>query len=205
MVTVRKLIGHDIFGIEKYFPARMESKVITVSRSSQKRQLVEVAHRFAAELGVSARFVDLFCTATEEMVTNAIYNAPVDAQGANRYLHYSRQDEVVLAEEEQVEVKLACDGAGLGISVADPFGSLTKERLLGYLAKCLRRGPDQVDTKKGGAGVGLYFLFQSLSQFIVNISPGKRTEMIGILDISGSYKNFATQGRSFNLFVGRSL
>ena len=89
----------------------------------------------------------------------------------------------------------------MAISVCDPFGSLTRERLLQYLSKCFRKGDDQVDTKAGGAGLGLYYVFECLSHFIVNIHPGKRTEMIGLIDVRKGYKEFSAMNKSFNVFM----
>ncbi|RYG65777.1 hypothetical protein EON77_18135 [bacterium] len=96
---------------------------------------------------------------------------------------------------------LCCDGRRLGVAVRDPFGSLRADTVLDYLTRCFRRGPDQIDAKEGGAGLGLYFTFEALSHFVINVSPGRATEMIGLLDVSGTFKDFARRGKSFNMFV----
>lgn len=202
IVTVQKLLRGDIFGIEKYFIWGVEPRSMTLNSSSQKSEALRSAEDYATQIGVRSRLVTLLCSVADEFITNAIFNAAVDADGKSRYSHLARTHEVVLQDHEAVELKLICDGRRLGISVADPFGSLTRERLLGYLAKCLRKGSDQIDDKPGGAGLGLYYVFESLSHFVVNISPGKRTEMIGLIDVRGSYKDFAMRHKSFNVFMG---
>lgn len=202
IVTVQKLLRGDIFGIEKYFIWGVEPRTMKLNSSSQKSEALRSAEAYATEIGVRTRLVTLLCSVADEFITNAIFNAAVDADGKSRYSHLARNQEVVLQDHEAVELKLICDGRRLGISVADPFGSLTRERLLGYLAKCLRKGNDQIDNKPGGAGLGLYYVFESLSHFVVNISPGKRTEMIGLIDVRGSYKDFAMRHKSFNVFMG---
>lgn len=201
IVTAQKLLKRDIFGIEKYFAWGVDLRTLELSRSSEKDQVLREVEAYARELSVHPRLIGQYCTVTDELITNAVFNAPVDANGRPRFLHLARQTDVDLGPGEEIEIKLCSDGRRLGISVADPFGSLTQERLLEYLAKCFRKGEDQIDDKPGGAGLGFYYIFESLTQFVVNISPGRRTEMIGILDVRGSYRDFAVRNRSFNIFV----
>jgi hypothetical protein len=108
---------------------------------------------------------------------------------------------VVLPPEEAATVKFTYDGRRLGVSVEDPFGSLEPARVLHYLAKCFRAGEDQIDTKEGGAGLGIYSVFDALSRFVINVEPERRTEMIGFIDITDTYREYAERGKSFNLFV----
>jgi hypothetical protein len=201
IVTTRKIVNRDIFGLEKYFIWGVEPRSIRITKSTEKAAVVTAAEEYAKNLGVNARFVSHFCSVADEFVTNAVYNAPRDKDGKHRFAHISRTEEVELSAGEDVEVKFCCDGRRLGISTADPFGSLHLERLLDYLAKCLRKGSDQVDEKEGGAGLGFYYIFDSLSHFVVNIAPGKRTEMIGIIDIRGTYRDFSARHKSFNVFT----
>jgi hypothetical protein len=198
IVTSRKLLDHDIFGLEKYFWSVKPQRII-VTKSSDKAAVLAAADAYTTSLGVNPRFASLFAAVADEFVTNAVYNAPVDPQGRFRFAHHSRTHHVALDPGEEVEVKLCCDGRRLGISASDPFGSLKPERL-DHLSKGQRRGNDQVDMKEGGAGLGFYLIFDALSHFIVNLSPGKKTEMIGLIDIHGSFRDFASKHKSFNVF-----
>src|SRR5262249_2208896 len=150
---------------------------------------------FAGQTGIQSRLVELFCVVAEELITNALYDAPVDAARRHRFAHLPRTEAVALGKDEGISVSLCCDGRRLGIAVADPFGSLTPSKVLEYLSKCFQRGERQVDRKEGGAGLGLYYTLESLSHFIINIQPGRRTETIGLLDIRVSYKDFVTQNK----------
>lgn len=201
IVTTRKILDEDIFGIEKYFIWGVTPFRTIVTKSSQKDEVVAAAEEYAKNLGVNPRFASLFSSVADEFVTNAVFNAPLDEAGRHRYAHVARTGQVSLEPGEEVEVKFCCDGRRLGISTADPFGSLKTARLLEYLSKCLRKGDDQVDTKEGGAGLGFYYIFDSLSHFVVNLRPGKMTEMIGIIDIRGTFRDFSSKHKSFNVFT----
>ena len=202
IVTIRKIATGDIFGIDKYFVWGIELTKLVLRSSSDKGELLQSVARFADGLRVTKRFSSALCTIADELATNALFNAPRGTDGSRPYAHLHRNQEVTLAAGEQIEINLCSDGRRVGISASDPFGSLEPRRVLDYLAKCLRRGDDQVDDKPGGAGLGLYYVFDAVSHFAVNIAPGRRTEMIGLIDLTGGFKGVAARGKSFNLFVG---
>jgi len=200
IVTVQKILKREIFGLEKYFIWGVDPVTRKLTRASQKQELLDEAEAYARGIGVHPRLATQFKTVADELMTNAVYNAPRDAAGNSRWGHVARVDEVELGPGEEIEVKFCSDGRRLGIAASDPFGSLTQERLLDYLAKCFRRGDDQIDQKAGGAGLGFYYIFDAVSHLVANIATGRRTEMIGLIDIRGSYRDFAQRRKSFNIF-----
>ena len=201
VVTLQKLLRRDIFGLEKYFPRSVGEPIsMTVRSTTDKRDVIGRAHDYAAELGVHPRLVPQFLTVVDESISNALYNGPLDERGAPRFAHLPRQTVVSLNDDEQVVVALRCDGSRLGVSVIDPFGSLTRATIFDHLSKCFRRGRDQIDFDPGGAGIGLYVCFESLSHFVINICAGKRTEVIGLIDVRGTYLDYVSEGKSFNVF-----
>ena len=201
LTTVQKIIRKDIFGIEKYFSWGTQKITFKTNTSENKNEIISAAAELAQKVGLQNRLTNLFCTVVDEFFTNALYNAPVDNKGQYRFSHFSRTQEVELDNHEFVDIVLACDSRRIGVSITDPFGSLSEAKTLEYLAKCFRKGEDQIDKKEGGAGLGLYSTFESLSHFIINLQHNKKTEMIGLLDIRGSHKDFVSKGKSFNIFV----
>jgi hypothetical protein len=201
LVTVQKLLRRDIFGIEKYFGwgCNMHNRRIVSARD--RFEMVDQATEFAKRIGVHPRLAAMFRTAADELITNAIFDAPTDGDGNYRFAHLARGSDVRLSPAESIEVTFSCDGRRLGISTVDPFGSIAQERLMHRLAEALQLREREVNEHSGGAGLGLFFVYDSLSHFIVNIRPGSRTEMIGIVNIEASYKQFIDRSKSFNLFV----
>lgn len=201
VVTLQKLLRQDIFGIDKYFPRWVADPVtMTVRSTTDKRDVLARAHDYAGELDIHPRLVPQFLTVVDECISNALYNGPCDDQGVPRFAHLPRQTPVTLHDDEKIVVTLRCDGARLGVSVADPFGSLRRNTIFDHLSKCFRRGRDQIDFDPGGAGIGLYVCFESLSHFVINISAGRRTEVIGLIDVRGTYLDYVSEGKSFNVF-----
>ena len=203
IVTIQKILRRDIFGIEKYFVWGIEPVRTQINHSNHKQALLDQGQAYAERVGMSSRATKLFVSVIEEFVTNAIFNAPTDRAGKPRFAHLARNREVCLDAGEEISIQFCSDGQQIGVSVSDPFGSLSEDRILDYLAKCLRRGEDQIDTKDGGAGLGLYYAFDALSHFVVNLQPGVRTEMLGFIDFTDSFRDLAKKAKSFNIFVNR--
>ena len=204
IITAEKLLRQDLFGIQKYLLWGVEPLCITIKESRLKQDYVHQVADYAAGLGCSERTIEMIETIVDELVTNAIYNAPRTATGEPKYAKLSRRESVVLEEGETAELQFACDGDYIAIAQIDPFGSLTQETVVTYLNRCLVKGPEQFSEATGGAGIGLFRVFQSLSKFIVNIDPGKKTEVISLIDLRLSMKRFRQAAKSFHIFVADS-
>ncbi len=201
IVTVQKILRSDIFGLEKYFSWGIEPLTFEIRFASGKAEVLRTTEEYATKLGINSRIAAHLSTVVDEFLTNAIFNAPTTPEGQHRFAHLPRTSPVELGADEVVTMKLCCDGRQLGVSVSDPFGSLSEKRVLDYLAKCFRKEADQVDRKAGGAGLGLFYAFDALSHFVINIRPKQQTEMIGLLKLTATYRDFAAQSKSFNMFV----
>ncbi len=200
-VTVEKILGRDIFGIEQYLGGAASEFSVKVSRSAVKADVIEQAEAFAREAGCHPRIAEQVGSAVDELLSNAVYNAPTDEHGRRRYAHYPRHIPIELAPDEPVTLRLASDGHRLCISARDPFGSLEPGCAIDYLVKCLGKGANQIDSKAGGAGLGLFYLFNVFNSFILNISPGRATEVVGLVEITRSFRQHAGRRKSFNIFV----
>ncbi len=199
--TVQKIIRDDIFGFEKYMTWGIQPVDEQVTTSRTKEAILGRLEDYLNNIGCNRRLVGLAMGVADEFLMNAIYNAPVDKTGKTKYHSRSRSEPVDLEPHEMVRFRYACDGRVLALSVEDNFGRLERATVLNYLRKCFVRGEDQIDQKDGGAGLGLYYIYESLNQFVINVAPKRRTEMIGIMDVSGTYRDFAEQPKSLNIFI----
>jgi hypothetical protein len=201
LVTAQKILRQDIFGIEKYFCWGVKSLRIPIVKSSQKDDLVDQARQYASNFGINPHLISLYCMAVEEFVSNALYAAPQNEQGQPRYAHLPRTAAITLDPSERVQVTLCCDGSTLGVAITDPFGALTAEQTLASMARYFRDGQAKVNYDTPGAGIGFLVSYDSVSRFVINLSPGKRTEVIGLLDVRKGYRHFSSQSKSFHIFV----
>jgi CheY-like chemotaxis protein len=202
-IAISKLSTGDIFGLDPYIEECGQREHHFLRNSVQKNELLDRVDRFSEPHPLPARLKDHFKSVADELITNAVYNAPICPEGQHRYSALSRTVPVQLEAQQQVSLELAFDGHRLALAVTDPFGSLTPSTVLRSLTNCFQEGSLQINVGSGGAGMGLFYSLTSVSQMIINIQPGVRTEMIGILDVVGNYRNFVQQPKSFHLFVHR--
>jgi hypothetical protein len=204
-VTVAKILTRDIFGSARYLAASASEWTARVRSSVERNAVGEAAWAFATQSQCHPEIVRAFTTAVGELVNNALYNAPTDHAGKPRFSHLSRTTPVTLDEPEEMFLRLSCDGRRLCVSASDPFGSLRSAQVMDCLSRCFAKGGDQVSMEEGGASIGLYIIFNFVHHLIINIEPQRRTEVIGIIDVTRSYREYTRRSRSFNLFVARDL
>ena len=202
IVTVQKILRGDIFGLWKYFVWGVPAMTWRLTASADKPGVIEQVDGYARGLNVHPRLVEMFSLVADELVTNALYNAPRDRQGRPRTASLPRSEPVALEAGEDVKVTVCCDAQYLGVSITDCFGAFDHLEAIEHLARNVESGGEpSEESEKGGAGIGLYLALSQLSHFIVNVCRGERTEVIGLLDIRGGYKALASQSKSLNIFV----
>lgn len=165
----------------------------TVSGSAARDQCLDALAAFAAEHGVRRRILRHVQDVADELITNAVYDAPVDASGQRLFAALDRRSEIALDEPSQPTLRAVCDAAHVHIAVRDPFGSLGLETVRYYLAKGLRAGADQIDDKAGGAGLGLTRVYESVDRMTVKVEAGVRTEICATLELGGARGDMATR------------
>lgn len=200
IAVIRKLFSKDIFGMEKYMSWGVEPIQHTTTHTNDRFRFTEMMSQYLKSLHISTRFVARMENVADEFLTNALYNAPVDKDGNPLYRELDRKIGRDCNEREKCILSYAYDGHHFGLSIQDQFGSITKKQIFDGIKRCLEEGavPSQ---KAGGAGLGLYFSYITLNKFIINIQPGRKTEMIGLCDLRTSLKNFDLSDKSLCIFV----
>jgi len=202
-LTLQKLSQENLFGIEHYITPGLEPTREVLSHTRQKYEQLEVFERFCELSGVAPRIAYAAVTVADELVMNAIYHAPVLEDGACKYGDRPRNEPVSLEFSERVEFRYACDDTRLVLAVTDRFGTLNWDIIQQSLVRCLRGEVNPLDSPGQGAGLGLYSVFSNVSQLIVNIVPGERTEALVLWDITASYKEMLSVPTAINVFTTR--
>ncbi len=196
-ITAQKLLRNDVFGLEKYLLWGTELHTMGMTRSSQRPALVtELADHVRAR-GQSARVGSVAMLIADELLSNAVHNAPVDASGAHHRADLPRDHDLALDDRERVTLRWGCDGRYLAIEVADLFGSLDRETILRSLIQ------REVRDTGGGAGMGIALTYRSCDHLVFNVAPGRRTEVIALIDVRYPQRE-RVAASSFNVFVERA-
>jgi len=137
-------------------------------------------------------------TILNELATNAIYNAPTQ-NNEQIYKERDRTEKVKLPDGESVIVRVGMVDKHIIVSVKDPYGSLTKNRVVESLKRSIEEA-GKPENKNGGAGLGLFLSYGYSNQIIFNVEQGKATEIISIIECTKRYKNFRERVTSFHFF-----
>ncbi len=201
MTTVTKLLSSDFFGLEKYLGWGVEVKSAPVVNSKSRADVIKTVDDYFAQVGIRRANRDRIHVVLEEMLMNAIYDAPTDANGKPIFNHLPRTEEVILKPEQQGLVRFATDGMLIAVSVQDPFGSLKGSIILKYLEANYSGTAADMNAKegKGGAGRGLHQIIENSDLVVFNVDPGKKTEAIALFNVE--VKEAVNQNPSFHLFI----
>ncbi len=201
-VILAHAAGRSTFGLDRHLPWAAHIEQLEVTGSAGKAEVFDAIEALMGGMGVRGRLVQRLQAVADEMLMNAVYDAPVDrATGETLYASLPRTTPVDLPPDQRPTFSFGSDGRRFGMAIRDPFGALEPATLRRYIAKGLRRGDDQIDRKAGGAGLGLYLMFQSVNSMTLSLTPGRCTEMVGLVDIRGSYRDVLHSPKSFNVFV----
>lgn len=197
--SATKALRGDVFGLQKYFPWGVTTFTMLVKSYEDKTKAIDIMMSYAQMAGVRGPVRDRVQLVADELMMNALYHAPTDEAGNELYLGKSQKELAQLTDVSPIEVQYGCSGRYFGISVRDGFGSLTRIKALDYLK---RVGTDEarIEEKKGGAGLGLISVLQSVSKLIFNLDPGYSTEAIALFDMELQTKGM-TGARSLHLFT----
>lgn len=175
--TVRKFVSGDLFGVEKYIPEGTEVHLLRLRDYEGRQRALDEVLAFADSSGVRRQVRGAIGQVCEELLMNALYDAPVSADGRPLFAEVEAKERLAQLSPRPVSLRYAALPDRFIVAVRDRFGRLDKATILRYIEKCLR-SPDQIDRKTYGAGLGLYLVASAASQYVVNIAPGVATEVI---------------------------
>ena len=167
-------------------------------QSTHDRDLAVAAlQEFAVSLQIPKRLVEMFGELGHELIMNALYDAPVDAQGNPKYAG-DRKAEVSLTDAERPTVRVATDGSVLLIQVRDPFGRLQRHHVFDGLARGLAGG--EIDRTHGGAGLGMMVCHNNSGAMFFDVEAGIRTEVTALVDLDTNLRELRTQAKSLHFW-----
>ncbi|HEY4244410.1 MAG TPA: PEGA domain-containing protein [Kofleriaceae bacterium] len=190
---VTRVLAGDIFGLEKLVPWGAQVHSFLVGDYQEKALCISRVSEFAELMGVRRKYRESVEQCLDEMLMNALYDAPVDEQGNHIFSEIPIKTRISLRVEQKAVVQYACTGSTFAIAVRDAFGTLDRATVLRYLHKCLH-AEQQIDRKAGGAGLGLYLMTSAASTVYFNVLPGVATEAVCTFELDAAKVQLAQFG-----------
>jgi hypothetical protein len=201
VVTSSKMRQGDLFGLEKYLAWGAFVHERAVATYDEKRNALLDLADYAGQVGARRAIVARVESVADELLMNALYDAPAARHGAVADIQSRSKAGLGPLGETPARLRYASDDKHLAVSVRDEYGELKKEAILDHLERArAERGVPQ-SRPTGGAGLGMYFVMQSVTRFIANVSPGKCTEVIALFDIRATGREAESCARSIHVFV----
>jgi len=180
-VTAQKLLTGDIFGIEKYLPPGTPVHYARLRDFEGRGRAIQTVLDFAEEAKMRRQVRGAIGQVCEELLMNALYDAPVDDTGRPIFADVDPHHRKDTRSPRPVSIRYAATESTFAVAVRDRFGRLAKNTILSYIEKCITQ-PNQIDRKTYGAGLGLYLVANAAAAYVVNVAYGIATEVVCTFD-----------------------
>lgn len=193
-ITSEKLVSGDLFGLEKYLAAGTRVGERVVSTDIEKRRARHEVIAWAEAVGARRPIVHRLASVVDELLMNALHDAP-------------RESKPILSLEveapRQAILRWGSDGSTLAVSVSDGFGAIRQRDVIDHVrrARNERGRPNPATLDEPGAGLGLYLVLANVASLIVNVDPGRQTEVVCLFDLARKGQRAIHSGvRSLHVF-----
>ena len=173
-ITSLKLATGDLFGIEKYVTGPVGERLVT-DEAGKRHAMAEVVS-FAEAVRARRPTVHRINSVVDELVMNA------------------------LREGGPAMLRWAADERHIAISVRDGQGSLRQRDVIDHVRRARRDSGRPEPASEGGAGLGLYLVLANVASLVVNIAPGRKTEVVCLFDLSRNTRPSIPRVRSLHVF-----
>jgi hypothetical protein len=180
-VTAQKLLTGDIFGVEKYLPPGTPVHYARLRDFEGRGRAIQTVLDYAEEQKMRRQVRSAIGQVCEELLMNALYDAPVDEAGKPVFADVDPHDRKDSRSPRPVSIRYAATDTMFAVAVRDRFGRLAKNTILAYIEKCIS-SPNQIDRKTYGAGLGLYLVANAAAAYVVNVAYGIATEVVCTFD-----------------------
>lgn len=177
-ITSAKLASGDVFGLEKYVAtgARVGERVVVGDIA--KRRAVDEIGAWAESIGARRPTLHRIASVVDELLMNALYERATSAT-----------------------VRWAADDRALAISVGDELGGLRQRDVIDHILRARRDRGRPNPASDGGAGLGLYLVLANVAALIVNVAPGRKTEIVCVFDLARGMRPSVAGVRSLHVFA----
>ncbi len=193
--VIRASMRDRAFTLKSLMDEKSKIQVIKFSKTSQKQEGVEAVKNFLLALKFKSRMATVVANAVDELVMNAMFDAPADDFGSPLFMSTPRDTVMDLEGRRAVEMVVGYDGSTVGIMAIDLFGSLDKKKLIAHISKRYTEEEYKVKRNMAGAGIGLATVFRSGGSFFFCCEKAEKTEVTVFFQRTDNFREFKDQFR----------
>jgi hypothetical protein len=178
-IVVERLDSGAIFGLDRFLPPEADICYRRFDGFKKRCQVLEELDGALKRKSIRSRLRRSAIQIAEELIMNAMYQAPVEA-GKRLFADVEPRLRIHRRTPRPVSLRYHVGDGAFFISVRDRFGSFRREDLSRYLLRCATQD-NQLEEKKLGAGLGLYLIASSATALVVNVLPNQVSEFICVV------------------------
>ena len=197
LMVARRMVGSAPAPLAGYLDWGYVALELDARTTADRDAAVAKIQEFVGALQLPKRVAEMFGELAHELLMNAMYDAPADAQGRPKYAA-DRKADIKLADHERPAVRVATDGSRLVLQVRDPFGRLERRHVFDGLARGLAGG--EMDQSHGGAGLGMMVCHNSSSAMFFDVVRGRSTEVTALFELDMNLRELRTQAKSLHFW-----
>jgi hypothetical protein len=173
-----------------------------ITGSDDKHLILKQARAFLSYNPLTAAVTQPAAIIIDEMIMNAIYDAPGEMRRRANGAIEDRSKPSRLAPNEQARLFLSYDNRRLLIGCEDPFGSVDDSKLI----KRLHQIYSELDNVKPildgpGAGLGCKVMIDYSCGFYMTVSRGKKTVVCASIPLNVSIRKFESLPKHMHFCV----
>jgi anti-sigma regulatory factor (Ser/Thr protein kinase) len=196
------LVG-DSLNLSDLLGENAKIKMFKPSRSTEKEAAIEEVLTFLKGVNFHPRIASKIAGAADELLMNAIFDAPTNDEGNSLYGEDAHGKDIPLDGKRAVEMQVGFDGKYAAVLVTDQFGSLDPPRLLEKLAKNYTEAEYVPSGGLARAGLGIFTVFHSGGSLFFVVRKSARTDALVFFRNTETFREFREQFRFFTLRSGR--
>lgn len=190
---VRATLQDRAFGLKSLLRPQAKIQTIKLQSSSQKQEAVEAVRSFLIQAKFQSRMATVVANAVDEILMNAMFDAPIDMAGQALYSTMTRSSVLALEGKAEVEFQLGYDGEWVALTAIDHYGSLDKTKLFSHVTKVYKEEEYKVRSSIASAGIGLATVFRSGGSLLFVSENRARTEVTVFFRKTDSFRSFKYQ------------
>jgi hypothetical protein len=176
LANVINTLGESKLRLLDWLGPTVVGRRVRLAHAAKRANRLDRMTDFFEANGVGARTVQQLRDAAEELLTNAFYDAPVSA-GVMKPV--SRTEDISLPDDSACDMAYGCREDLAIVRVRDPFGSLSRRRLVEVLTRCARTDMAvEVDESMGGAGLGMWRIFSGSTFVAIAVDKNRNTDIL---------------------------
>lgn len=192
---VKTSLEHHAFGLHKLLKENTKVQVVKFKLTTQKQDAVEAVKNYLIAAKFQSRMATVVANAVDELLMNAMFDAPVDELGKPTLSTTARNTKIELEGQHSIEMHVGFDGQIVGVTAVDLFGSLDKARLLSFISKIYIEEEYKVRMSSAGAGIGLATVFRSGGSLVFVSESRVKTEVTVLFGKTANFREFKDQFR----------